>query len=467
MLRRLILTSAMIACALRASGEELLVLDRDAGLRSDSVAGSIFRIETTAPPSSVPVVVAQAPPFALISGLAARPSDGRLAVTDLGWPSAAPPTAYDLDCGRAVQVADQGAPLVAPFAATFLGDGRLVVADVEADPAALGSGSNGAHGAIYALDLDACPSCPPILVSDGTRHPFGPLVRTAFEDPMGIEWDPVSGLLYVVDPSSSAGSPAPAGRLFSVDPATGFVRLVSVVAGHAVLVSVTVRDDGTPIVVDQGDRAGTSVIDKIDLSQTDPTRNARPIMTCATCGNFVDAAIGASGDLYVVDWGDYDAATETFRKPPAIWRMDPANPDPATNAVLVNDSLRFVTPTQLVAPRRACPHESDCGNGLDDDGDSLTDCADPDCAFGAPCPRLAIDRAMTSLDIALVDEQFSCNDPAFTICYQDIALGDWGTGIVLPAEALPTGRSSLRFYEYSEPVEIHVRRTGSALVVGQ
>ena len=30
--------------------------------------------------------------------------------------------------------------------------------------------------------------------------------------------------------------------------------------------------------------------------------------------------------------------------------------------------------------------EEDCGDGLDDDGDELTDCDDPDCEGTADCP---------------------------------------------------------------------------------
>jgi hypothetical protein len=70
-----------------------------------------------------------------------------------------------------------------------------------------------------------------------------------------------------------------------------------------------------------------------------------------------------------------------------------------------------ITPTSTVHP----PHEdtggaSGCGDGIDNDGDGLTDCADPDCANTPPCgpaapalsPRMLMVLIMTLSVVAVL-----------------------------------------------------------------
>ena len=58
-------------------------------------------------------------------------------------------------------------------------------------------------------------------------------------------------------------------------------------------------------------------------------------------------------------------------------RVDPGERDP-------ND------PSDADEPPCVPPAESACGNGIDDDGDGLIDCADPDCAADSACSAVEV-----------------------------------------------------------------------------
>src|SRR5437660_6906938 len=55
--------------------------------------------------------------------------------------------------------------------------------------------------------------------------------------------------------------------------------------------------------------------------------------------------------------------------------------------------------------------EFDCADGLDDDGDGLTDCADPDCLGQACDDRNACTTGDTCLSAGCTGIQVGCNSP--------------------------------------------------------
>jgi hypothetical protein len=66
--------------------------------------------------------------------------------------------------------------------------------------------------------------------------------------------------------------------------------------------------------------------------------------------------------------------------------VDCQPPTPTPSPTLTPTVTPIVTPTPTAYP----PHEdtggaSGCSDGIDNDGDGLTDCADPDCANALPC----------------------------------------------------------------------------------
>ena len=81
----------------------------------------------------------------------------------------------------------------------------------------------------------------------------------------------------------------------------------------------------------------------------------------ANKGGQLFAANGTSGKIYSIDIAT-NIATEVMN---------------ATANLTSNDGFN--------CGRAAAPFETDCGNGIDDDGDGLIDCADPDCANSNVC----------------------------------------------------------------------------------
>jgi len=116
----------------------------------------------------------------------------------------------------------------------FLPDGRMVVADRDADPSGLGEDPNlgNGHGAIFvAAAEDAGIS----LLADGSNYPAGRPAGWAsiFVDPQGLAVD-LDGSILVADRDSDPSELgldlsgfSGQGALFRVDPATGVVTLVS------------------------------------------------------------------------------------------------------------------------------------------------------------------------------------------------------------------------------------------------
>ena len=345
------LLALMPATSFAQSSTHLLIIDQDAGPVNDDSAGALFNLDLQQATNAPPLVEAAADlgaPFELISGVAFSPVDGRAYIADLGTDSVPPFTPigriFAVDAAGVVETIWEGAPLVQPFSLAFKPDGTLLIADPEADPSFLGTGGGcGAPGAIFSIDTATCTApCAPTLLSDGTQHPFSATIPTVFGEPLGIAYDPVRDRIYVAD--SCASVLGWAGSLYSVNPASGRVALISSTDRFVSLISVGVRPDGTPLIADQGAVAGDSLVWTIDLANTDPEANAAELTAGTQYSVIQDVAVDASNTVYLVDWGDYDLSTNTYIAPPAIWRVDETNTNPGTNGVLVNDSSEWYTP---------------------------------------------------------------------------------------------------------------------------
>src|SRR6185295_11033817 len=87
--------------------------------------------------------------------------------------------------------------------------------------------------------------------------------------------------------------------------------------------------------------------------------------------------------------GSTTAFLDTDSPPPgALWFYDVEEPASGTCgesacANGIDDDGDTLSDCADADCARSCP-ETACGNGLDDDGDTLTDCADPDCRTSCP-----------------------------------------------------------------------------------
>jgi hypothetical protein len=240
--------------------------------------------------------------------------------------------------------------------------------------------------------------------------------------------------LYVVDRHLAIGS---GGCLLAVD-SGGKVDLVASPAWDAVY-GVAVRSNGHPIACDAGLAPGESSVWEIDPAITDPSSSATLLSGGAQYAQVQDVTRDAGGQVFLVDWGEYDVVNEIFIVPPAIWRVDESNPDPLRNGVLVNRSADLITPLALTAV--------------------------PDCA---PPPGLAINRRVVPPGASLVRQQFldvACLQPAWRLCAEQVVTGA-ADSMILPGEAAPSGTPSLHFYEHSDAIDtLRIARSGDDLVL--
>lgn len=322
--------------AAQQPARNLLVLDQDAHAVSNDQAGALFNrgglrspsgIDPTTPPDLEIAADTGADEFQFVSGLAISPLDGSAWVTDLGldFGNTADGAIFrhEAGSGALTAIAPRGTPqLRDPFAITFSGDGRLFVADWEADPSGFGADLVGGvgHGAIFEVDTATGALT---LISDGTNHDVRNLdpSEPAFQDPIGVAWDASTGLLYVADFSADGDNDGFFnGTVFSLDPATGAVRVVSAYWNFVAPTGVVVRPNGRPLVVDavQDD----SVLFEIDLAATDITDNVNFITSGIQYSLLEGATVDSADNVYVVDIGEYDDVGGEFVVPPGVYRVD-------------------------------------------------------------------------------------------------------------------------------------------------
>jgi DNA-binding beta-propeller fold protein YncE len=344
--------------AARARSEQLLVVDDDAHLVRPDTGGALFVVDPRAPVDRAPAVLAAADagaPFELTTGIAVSPLTGDVFVAD--WGMDAPAVVHAVDCATGtVTTALRDPGLERPLGMDLLPDGRLVVADWDADPLGLGPDGAGGlgHGAIFVTDPSCtAPPCGVTVLSDGSRHPFGAGVATAFSDPVDVAVDAAAGRVYVAD--RTATTPAGAGptSLFAVDLASGAVSLVASRAEWTGLMAVALRPDGRPVVID-ADAFDWSSAWLVDPAVADPAASASLLSRDPQLVDVWDLAVGAQGEMYLLDAGAYDRASGTFFVRPAAWRLDPLVADPTRNAVLVSRTTELARPV-AAATTSGCP----------------------------------------------------------------------------------------------------------------
>lgn len=422
-----------------AIADDLVVVDVDAHAVSSDLAGALFSFDPAAPIDAAPLALAAADagaPFEFLGGLALSPLDGSAFIPD--WGTVSPPVVHRVDCAtRAVTQAAADPRFVQPLGAAFLPDGRLAVADWDADPSGLGPDSVGGlgHGAIFLVDVRSCiAGCPVTVLSDGSIHPFGPTVATAFEDPLAVQYDAPRNRLLVADLAAPPGSRWTT-SLYAVDLVTGAVTVVSNDTSLVALRALGIETDGTILAVDGGSLPGDGIVWEID-----PLLPADANATLLSRGpqySFVeDVDVDSAGRIFVIDSGDWNGSS--FDVPPGIFEVDPAIGNPDTNGILVNQSVELVNPFAIAARPGAC----------------------------VAAGRLAVNRSAmrsgASVRLQFVDG--TCLRPPWSFCvdqFIDAALD----GLILAGEGAPALRESLRLYEHSDPVPtMKLRRDGADLV---
>jgi hypothetical protein len=422
-----------------AIADDLIVVDVDAHAVSSDQAGALFAFDPAAPIDSAPIVLAAADggaPFEFLGGLAISPLDGSAFAAD--WGSLSPPVVHRVDCATgAVTQAAADPRFVEPLGATFLPDGRLVIADWDADPSGLGPDSVGGlgHGAIFVVDVRSCiAGCAVTVLSDGRSHPFGPSIESAFEDPIAVQHDAIGNRLLVAD----LAAPPSLGwttSVYAVDLVTGAVSVVSNDTSFLGLRALGIETSGTILAVDGGNFAGDGSVWRIDpFLPTD--RNATLLSGGAQYSFVEDVDVDSAGRIFLIDSGDWNGSS--FDTPPGLFEIDTTNRNPSTNGVLVNQSIELVNPFAIAARQGAC----------------------------IPAGRLAVNRSAlrNSASVRLQFVDGTCLRPPWSFCVDQV-LDAALDGLVMAGEAAPARPESLRLYEHSDPVTtMKLRRVGSDLV---
>jgi len=368
------LAAALLAAGLLATtaaaqndAQQLLILDQDAHAVSDMVAGALFNFEVGSAPTSAPVVEVAAdsgaPQFHFVSGIAISPWDGSVYISDLGLEFGTLADGailrHEQGSGTVTTLAGPGDPdLRDPFALAFTEDGTLLVVDWESDPSGLGADWVGGvgHGGVYSVDLNTGALT---LLSDGTNHDVPGIdpTETVFQDPIGVAWDPVRDLIYIADFSADGDNDGFFnGSVFSLDPATGQLRVVSAYWNFAAPTAITVRPNGRPLVVDavQDD----SVLFEIDLGAADLTDNVTFITSSTQYSLLEGVTVDAADGIWVVDIGEWDDTDMMWFTEPGIYRVDESqrgiDPDFDLNNSIpavqwVNGADTILSPVNLAA----------------------------------------------------------------------------------------------------------------------
>lgn len=400
-----VLTAGLFATVATAQEDahQLLILDQDAHAVSSAVAGALFNFDLSQPSSTAPALEIGADGggglFQGISGVAVSPWDGAAYISDVGPPltGAADGAIYRYEAGSGTlsTVVAPGHPLLLdPFQIAFGDEGVLLVADWESDPSGLGSDWVGGagHGGIFSVDLA---SGALTLVSDGTNHDVPGIdpAESAFQDPIGIAWDPVRRLIYVADFSADGDNDGFFnGTLFSVDPATSQVRVVSAYWNFAAPIAVAVRPNGRPLVLDSVE--DDSLLLEVDLGASDLTDNVA-FITAGAGGQYAlleGVAVDEAENIWVVDLGEWDDVDMEFIVPPGVYRVDESqrgvDPDfdlnnaipvvewsatadtilsPVALAVVPHAHVDQITPRSVTAPTSVVVEGRNLHPGLDFD----------------------------------------------------------------------------------------------------
>lgn len=180
-----------------------------------------------------------------------------------------------------------------------------LVADTDADPSGLGADSAGfaGHGALFAVDASGALR----LVSDGTLSDDGPPPRGAaswLEDP-GAACVASDGSVYLLDIFGDPLATGGRGAVFSVDLASGRLRLVAVSALFAAPTGIAELAPGRLVVSDQlvnlrGDGSRGALFE-IDLGQPDPVAATSVLATDPRFRGPAGVGAAADGSVFFAD----------------------------------------------------------------------------------------------------------------------------------------------------------------------
>lgn len=367
----LAVAAALVAgCALaQPEPSTVLVGDADAGFAANDNAGAIFEVDLSAPDSQAPGVLAAADlgaGFVNISAVSLSPFDGRLYITDLGES----PLASTLEPGLIWAVAADGTVslvasdpvLAAPSSMSWLPDGRLLVADPQADPSSLGTdrANNPGHGAIFAVDVSTGAVS---VLADGTNR--GTMEgfqagTSAFDEPMGVAYDWSRDVVWVSDTVASPLAFASSGAIYRVDAETGFVSVASAAQDLDVPNGIDVLRDGRVAILERGSFDSFPAV-LVMQPGGDPEFNVETLSTgwqegidSGLYGFLEGISVGPSGDVFLADSGelaDDGMGGVVVVSPPRIFRFDPLVLGGSDRAVagIVNDAAELAFPTGVAA----------------------------------------------------------------------------------------------------------------------
>jgi sugar lactone lactonase YvrE len=262
----------------------LLVVDDDADVQGTGHAdGAVFLLETD---SGAVSLLATQVSFANPAG-AAFALDGRLYIAD---DDANPPgvsssgTVWALElAGGAITTAYAGPPLVNPEGVAALPDGSILIADRDADPAGLG----GDTGALFRFE----PASRALTVA---------ATSPLFRDPKGVYADGLGRVFVIDDDANPLNLPEDSGAVFQVDPASGAVSVL--VAGPELDDPETMgmAADGTLLLVDDdsdpvgGSKSG-ALFGVSDTGALELLARGSPFK------DLEDLALAADGQIYLLD----------------------------------------------------------------------------------------------------------------------------------------------------------------------
>lgn len=366
---RLVAAAALIAacavaapCAAADRCATWVVVDGLADPGTLQPAGAVLDVNAALPPDQNAQVVGGIGPSAFLGDVTVDPSRAIYVADIEADPSGLGPDAngnpgpgalFVLDgagalvlvsdggtCGPTIPACPPGGAFVDPLGLAYdRATSMLVVADLDADPSALGRDSHGfaGHGAVYAVDLA---SGRVDLVADGSSY-AGVIPRgrpSIFEDPLAVTVAR-DGTLYVVDqlatPLIDQAITSP-GAVFRVDRASGLVTAVAVIPRSAGLRDVAVEPSGTLLVLDRVADGGT--IFRVDPSGPPPLN----VIGSFPLPPLVDAqgiVVEGDGTIAVIDASADPLDTSTG----ALFTIDPA----FTGTTPVSASPLFVSPWGL------------------------------------------------------------------------------------------------------------------------
>ncbi len=371
----------------------LAVVDAFADPFSRGHFGAVFEAPVSADPGVAASAVASSAQGYQLSDLTFRP-DGSLVVVDRDADPASLGPDPNGDAGHGavfvVDAATQGFVLLAdgrnypaglppprrtafvdPRGIAALPDGRILVADADADPSDLGDDSSGfaGHGALYVVDAGGAVR----LASNGTLSDDGPAPGGApswFEDPGAVAVT-ADGTVYVLDIFGDPLATGGRGAVFRVDLATGRLRLVAVSSDFRAPTGIAELRPGLLVVSDQiasfrGDGSRGTLF-AVDLAAADPRAAVSVLATDARFRGPAGLGVAPDGSVFVAD---PFADPLRLGRIGGLFRLRPGATDPQLASVAAD--YRAAVSVRPVPPTDPAPTLDAVSPGSGEAGDVLT-----------------------------------------------------------------------------------------------